>query len=167
MAGALLALTIGVRSATTGLRIVTLPRTLTASTSTLRTSALRIGTARATALQSVVFLKMQRFSPMEESSYSGISGAGERGVSSFERRPQVTTEDKEADTRDGGLAELRSRKMETTASEPPIKERIRKQISTSKHSEENMEEVAMSATTQKNHHQSRLQYSLRTVCTSP
>ena len=52
--GALLALSIGVRSVTTGLRILTLPSTLAASTSILRASILRVGATRATASQSVV-----------------------------------------------------------------------------------------------------------------
>ena len=55
ISGVLLALAIGVRTATTGLRILTLPRSLTTSASTLRTSFLRVGTARATASQFVVF----------------------------------------------------------------------------------------------------------------
>ena len=52
--GALLALAIGVLTATTGLRILTLPRALATRASTLRTSLLRLGTSGATASQSGV-----------------------------------------------------------------------------------------------------------------
>ena len=54
--GALLALTVEIRVATTGLRIFTLPRPLTTRTSSLRTSILGVESTMASASQSVVFL---------------------------------------------------------------------------------------------------------------
>ena len=56
MAGSLLALAVGVRTATTGLRILTLPRTPTNSSSLLQTSVLSMGATRAVALQCGVSL---------------------------------------------------------------------------------------------------------------
>ena len=63
MAGALLALTLGVRTATTGLRILTLPRTLAARASGLRTSILRMEATRAAASQFVVPFMNNYFLP--------------------------------------------------------------------------------------------------------
>ena len=54
--GILLALTIGVRAAVTGLHVLTLPRALTPRPSPLQASVLSLGTTRATVLQSVVLL---------------------------------------------------------------------------------------------------------------
>ena len=59
MAGILLALTLGVRTAATGLRLLTLPCTLTASSSTLRASTLGMGTTGATGSQCVVSKKLE------------------------------------------------------------------------------------------------------------
>ena len=53
IAGTLLALTIGVRTATTGVRILTLPRALATRASALRASILRMGSTWATGSQFV------------------------------------------------------------------------------------------------------------------
>ena len=88
--GSLLTFTIGVRTASTGLRILTLPRTLTSSTSSLRASVLRVGTTRATGSQSVVSKRVEKlfFKVRRSSSCSGMSS---RLLSCFLRNPFQTS----------------------------------------------------------------------------